>query len=183
MKQYKTLYEILYVYWKLYGGASALFLSPYFHIAVAIGAICYPLWWRSADWAAMALGSIPNLLGFSVGAFAIILSMGHVSLDLLKNPKEVKSRYLGVVVSFVHFIIVQASALIVAIVGKAWGGKAIGFIGCTLFVYAIILALAAALRLFRLARIYNQVRVSAPAQSRADDEASPPRVSEQNNGG
>jgi hypothetical protein len=158
MKQYKALYDIIYVYWRLYGGAPALFLSPYFHIAVFIAVLCGPLWWNSNDWASLALGSVPNLLGFSVGAFAIILSIGQVSLNLLKNQTEAKSKYLGVVVSFVHFILIQSASLLVALIGKAWGGKLLGFVGCTLFAYAIILALAAAMRLFRLARIYNQIK-------------------------
>src|SRR5882757_9558582 len=126
MNQYKAFFNVMYVYWRLYGGARALYLSPYFHISVFVALVCYPLWSSGNDWAALALGSIPNLLGFSVGAFAIILSFGQISLNLLKNPIEAKSRYLGVVASFVHFIIVQSLTLLVALIGKAWDGKIIG---------------------------------------------------------
>ncbi|HVV79442.1 MAG TPA: hypothetical protein VHD59_07500 [Pseudolabrys sp.] len=170
MKQYKSLFDILYVYWKLYGGTAALVFSPYFHLSVLTALICYPLWWDNDKWASLALGSIPNLLGFSVGAFAIILSFGQVSLDLLKNQTEAKSRYLGVVVSFVHFIIVQSAALIVAMIGAAWGGKITGAIGSLLFAYAVILALAASMRLFRLARIYNQIKTD-DAKPKGDNAA------------
>lgn len=169
MKQYKALYDIFYVYWRLYGGAPALFLSPYFHASIFVSAICFPLWWEGSDWSSLALGSIPNLLGFSVGAFAIILSFGQISLDRLKNKAEAQSRYLGVVVSFVHFILIQCLALLVALVGKAWGGKLIGFIGCVLLAYAIILTLAAAMRLFRLARIYNQLKTAVEGGGNGGD--------------
>jgi hypothetical protein len=169
MNQYKSFFEVLYVYWRIYGGGAALFLSPYFHISVLVALLCYPLWWGGNEWASLALGAIPNLLGFSVGAFAVILSFGQGSIDLLKNPDEAKSRYLGVVASFVHFILIQALTLIVALLGKAWDGKIIGAIGCTLFVYAIVLSLAAAMRLFRLTRIYNQLNADkskVPPQGR-----------------
>jgi hypothetical protein len=75
----------------------------------------------------------------------------------------------------VHFIVVQSLALLAALVGKAWGGKIIGVIGCTLFVYAIILSVAAAMRLFRLARIYNQLKANEPeAAPKTDSVTAPP---------
>ena len=150
--------------------ARALFLSPYFHISIFVALLCAPLWWDGNDWAALSLGSIPNLLGFSIGAFAIILSFGQISLDLLKSPTEAKSRYLGVVASFVHFIVVQSLTLVVALIGKAWGGKILGLVGCALFVYAIILSVAAAMRLFRLARIYNQLKIVGPDVANKGDD-------------
>jgi hypothetical protein len=106
----------------------------------------------------------------STRAFAIILSFGQISLDLLKDPVEAKSHYLGVVASFVHFIIMQSLALILAIIGKAWPTPIIGVFGCIAFVYAIALSVAAAMRLFRLARIYNQIKAEAVNDKRDGDQ-------------
>jgi hypothetical protein len=158
MKQYASFAQVFYVYWAVYGGVRALVLSPYFHISLFVSAICYPLWWGSSEGANITLGAIPNILGFSIGAFAVILSFGQNSLALLKNPEETQSKYLGVVSSFVHFILVQSLALIIALIGRAWPLTVIGALGFVLLVYSIALAVAASMRLFRLARIYNQVK-------------------------
>ncbi|HET9130085.1 MAG TPA: hypothetical protein VFO86_04000, partial [Terriglobia bacterium] len=66
IKQYKSLYQILYVYWTVYGGFRAILGSPYFHIALAGAAITYPLWLKSDDWTSITLGALPNILGFSI---------------------------------------------------------------------------------------------------------------------
>jgi hypothetical protein len=168
MRQHRIFCEVFAVYWKIYGGYKALLFSPYFQIATAVAIACYPLWWNGRIWAEIVLSSIPNILGFSIGAFAVILSFGQGSLALLKDPVELKSRYLGVISSFVHFIVVQSLALLVALLGKAFGGKVIGFIGCILLAYAITLAVAASMRLFRLARIYNQVKEEGGSKADGD---------------
>jgi hypothetical protein len=158
-KQYSDFGHILFVYWKIYGGAHAIVRSPYFLIAVVAAILSYPLWWNSVEWASLILGAIPNILGFSIGAFAVILSFGQSALDRLKHTDETKSHYLRVIASFVHFIVVQALSLIVAFIGKGWNLKILSFVGTVLGIYAISLAVAAAFRLFRLARVYNQLRV------------------------
>lgn len=157
IKQYKSLFGILYVYWKVYGGFRAIVGSPYFHIAVVTAAIAYPLWICGNDWTNITLGALPSVLGFSIGAFAIILSFGQDSLDRLKNKDEAESRYLNVIASFVHFIIVQTLSILLSFVGKAWPNPVLGFIGSAMAIYAMTLAVAGAFRLFRLARIYNQM--------------------------
>jgi hypothetical protein len=157
-RQYKAFFSIFYVYWKIYGGWKAMLFSPYFHFSVLIALIAYSLWSKSSEWSTIALSAIPNILGFSIGAFAVILSFGQGALDRLKNPNEAKSRYLSLIASFVHFIVIQALSLIVAMIGKTWTNCVIGFFGTLLCAYAVLLAVAASFRLFRLARVYNQVR-------------------------
>jgi hypothetical protein len=144
-----------------------MFASPYFHVSVAVALLSYPLWWDAVEWSGIALGAIPNILGFSIGAFAVILSFGQGALEKLKNIDEAQSQYLSLIASFVHFIIIQALSLVVAMLGKAWPGRVIGFLGTVLCVYAILLAIAASFRLFRLARVYNQV-VNHDAQNKGD---------------
>jgi hypothetical protein len=134
-----------------------MLLSPYFHLSGIVALACYSLWWNSAEWSAITLSAIPNILGFSIGAFAVILSFGQGALTRLKDQDEAKSRYLSLIASFVHFILIQALSLIVAMLGKTWSYAVVGFIGTLLCTYAILLAVAASFRLFRLARVYNQV--------------------------
>src|SRR5687768_6239160 len=63
-------------YWSAYGGRAALFRSPFFHVAVAVGFLCLPLVINWGDWAGKILGVVPNLLGFSLSGFAILLALG-----------------------------------------------------------------------------------------------------------
>lgn len=157
-KQYIAAYNIFYVYWKIYGGAPALFLSPYFHVSLVIALLSYPLWKCGQDWPSITFSVIPSILGFSIGAFAIILTFGEEAFKALRHKVEIKSKYLGLVAAFLHFIIMQALAILVAVLGKAWPSTAIGLVGFVLFVYSVSLSVAAAVRVFRLARVYNQMK-------------------------
>jgi hypothetical protein len=168
-RQYQSFFNILYVYWKIYGGWRAMFGSPYLQISALVALLSYSLWWKCSDWTGIALSAIPNILGFSIGAFAVILSFGQGALDRLKDKNEAQSRYLSVIASFVHFILIQAASLIVAMIGKTWTNSFIGFLGTTLCAYAILLAVAASFRLFRLARVYNQVKESGNDENQAGD--------------
>lgn len=170
MKSYSAFGRVLGRYWRIYGGWSAMLTSVYFHVAIVLAVICYPLWIDGdTRWATFCLGAVPNLLGFSIGAFAIILSFGGKFVATLQNADESRSSYLGVVAAFVHFILVQTLALLISLVGAAHPTSVGGFIGFVVFAYALILAVAATMRLFRLARINNLIPQSEDPPAKVED--------------
>jgi hypothetical protein len=142
-------------YWRAYGGFKAVFKSPWLWIAFVVTLICTPLW-RMGDWAATALGVLPNLLGFSLGAMAIVLAFPSASVfKMFAEKGRPDSYYIDVASRFVHFVIVQVTAITLALVAKAWLYMPLNLLGFWAFCYAIATAAATALSLYGIARIYN----------------------------
>lgn len=167
-------------YFRAYGGWSAIFRSPLFLVAVGVAALSYGSWLSSDRWAGTSQSLIPNLLGFSLGTYAILFSLmtGRLkrTLKAVKNDKGVS--FLDEInATFFHFILVQVFTLIWAFlyqgtalydlahaiqpfwpcvatifaVAKALGGG----IGFVLLVYSITLIVGAALAVYRLALIVD----------------------------
>src|SRR6185295_12041303 len=70
---YSATFRIFARYWQAYGGWRALFRSLYLHVAIIITCL---LWgrWTMAGWWEMPLAVLPNIIGFSVGGYALLLS-------------------------------------------------------------------------------------------------------------
>lgn len=173
--QFAPLIERLRQYFDAYGGWRALITSPLFSLSALITAINYSNWLESSEWVSLSQNMIPNLLGFSLGTYAILTSGIKRTLKALKNDKDIS--YLDEInATFFHFLFVQVLALIwtfifhstlvydVAALSSAttWPGAnlmcsalyAVGsFIGCFLLVYSVVLVLGAALAIYRLASI------------------------------
>lgn len=118
---YKNSIEIFHYYWKVYGGWRAVLRSFYFHIALAITIACWTLW-KDGGWWDHSLNLLPSLLGFSLGAFAILLAFGNENFQRIMaiRPKDNKAAYESVATGFTHFIIVQFSGIALAFLAKAW---------------------------------------------------------------
>lgn len=167
-------------YFRAYGGWSAIFRSPLFLVAVGVTALGYGNWLDSDKWAGTSQSLIPNLLGFSLGTYAILFSLmtGRLkrALRAVKNDQDVT--FLDEInATFFHFILVQVAALIWAFLYqgtalydltqairphwpciasvfstmKALGGG----IGFVLLIYSITLIVGAALAVYRLALIVD----------------------------
>lgn len=167
-------------YWVAYGGLSEQLRSGYLYFALALTAILHP-YWLSESWWDTALTVLPNLLGFSIGGFVMWLGFGSSAIKMALHTRKSKngvSIYLGVSAVFAHFVLIQAVALIMAVVAKAtqfpvWqsgtfqrlfaafgvGQPAlvdfaapVGYgVGFFFFVYSITLVIEAALAVFRVA--------------------------------
>lgn len=178
--QLKPFVSRLRRYFRAYGGWSAIFSSPLFLVAVCVTMLGYGNWVGSDKWAAICQSLIPNLLGFSLGTYAILFSLmtGRLkrALRAIKNEQDVT--FLDEInATFFHFILIQVSALIWAFLyqGTAlydlvqaiqpdWPSisavfavlKAIGGgIGFVLLIYSITLIIGAALAVYRLALIVD----------------------------
>lgn len=180
---YAGTFDILKTYWRAYGGLQALIQSFYLLVAVALLALTFNTWRAPAlvgpnEWSAwwdQSISVLPNLLGFTLGGFAIFIGFGDEKFRQLLSEQEAGSRlfendYVQLCATFVHFIVVQVLALLAAILGKAWWFYAAwmdpyrevlpwlnavgGALGYGLFLYALTSVLAATMHVFRIATLY-----------------------------
>jgi len=160
---YRHVGKSICIYWKLYGGKTALLHSPYVHFSIIVSLCCYPIWATGSietAWYSFCLSIIPNLLGFTLGGYAILLAFGNerfLALLAESDDDNEKSPYMGVNATFIHFILVQTLSLFIALIESVWCIKAgvFAFIGFTLFLYALSTSIAAALSILRLARWFD----------------------------
>ncbi|WP_241971160.1 hypothetical protein [Actinobacillus lignieresii] len=171
---YIGVFKIFRYYWKSYGGVSALVLSPYLHLAILLLPLSY-YQWTHRDWWDLSLAILPNLLGFSLGGFAIFLGLGDEvfrSILATKDTNSKSSTYVVVSATFVHFIIVQALAIMFALIAKSlafypfwmtqeifcyfkyitpifWG------VGYLLLLYSITSMIAVVMAIFRCSKWYE----------------------------
>lgn len=160
---YRDVGRSLRLYWRAYGGGASLVRSPYLHVAALLVLVTAPLWTGSVEppWYDLTLAVVPSLLGFTLGGYAILLAFGDESFrQALSGPEPDggASPFLVVNATFIHFILVQAVALLTALVFKTWeirtGLLAMG--GCIVFVYAILTAVAAAFAVLNLANWFDK---------------------------
>jgi hypothetical protein len=191
-RSYSGVAEIFARYWTAYGGAKAVFLSPYLHASMVLTTLLGHLWVDAAWWGD-AIASLPTMIGFAIGAYAIVLGFGDEKFrSLLTQRRDGKtSPYVTISASLAHFIVVQLVALIAALIGKGldfglredqgvgalvfravgsvdfvheWIAPIGNFLGFALFIYAILTALATAMAIFRLTTLLER---EAPARSSA----------------
>lgn len=173
---YGGVFRIYGRYWQAYGGIAALVRSFYLHATVVITVISANAWLTSGWWDQVT-SILPNVLGFTLGGFAIFISFGDEKFrQLLAEPDEEDednpTAYVKLCSTFVHFILVQILALLFAIVAKAtcfpwssapelfktalpWLNGMAGFVGYGLFIYSLTSALAATMHVFRIASMYE----------------------------
>lgn len=166
-------------YWKAYGGWESVFKSSYFYCSVLLTLISFGIWSRAA-WYEIPISVLPNILGFSLGGYAIWLALGDQKFYEKvtgKSQDSVESPFMKINSAFVHFIVLQIIALIFALVFKAhffdnlpqfiqsqlvkwipnfaeivhYLNLVFSGIGYLLFIYAIFAAFAATMAIFRIA--------------------------------
>ena len=157
-------------YWQIYGGSRAFLRSPYLHVSLALSVVTANTWLFHCWWDTV-LSVLPNLLGFTLGGFAIFLGFGDDKFKAAiagNDPDETEdySPYMSVTSTFLHFVFVQIVALLWALAAKGlhfdlpwtlpaefffWIGSVGDFIGYWLFLYGLSLSAAAALAIFGVA--------------------------------
>lgn len=144
-----------------------------FYLALAVWVMATPTW-ISPKWHEQVISILPNLLGFTLGGFAIFLGFGSDDFKrAIARKDEDSSPYLSVNAAFMLFVCFQLAALLVAIISNSlwsiaapdWAApwtdcikiasKVGGGFGYFLFCYSLALVLRAAVRIFRLGRWYN----------------------------
>jgi hypothetical protein len=173
---YGGVRQIFSRYWTVYGGARALLRSPYFHLSAAVLVLTTNFWLRK-EWWDQVFSVMPNLLGFTLGGFAVFLGFGDEKFRaLLAEPDdeapEEPTLYLQLCSTFVHFVLVQSLALLCAVIAKGldfwfpWSedarravdvARAVGgAVGYWIFLYALCTVIAVTMHVFRIAALYEQ---------------------------
>lgn len=161
----------------MYGGWRALLKSRYLHISALITIILYPTW-SHVGWWDDVLSLMPNLLGFSLGGFAMWIAIGDDKFRaLISGAKGNKtSPYMEVNAAFVHFIFLQILSILIGLIAKSYSSivvremesikssdfiyiviiKGVSGLGYLIFIYAVLSALAAVFAIFRVSKWYDQ---------------------------
>lgn len=170
LDQYKAVKKSIGRYWENYGGFKALISSPYLHIALILALLNKSEWYSTNLWTEKTLAVIPNILGFSIGAFAVLLAFTNDKfLQILKEDGDDKSAFISTSASFCHFILIQGTALVFASVCSTskfyfpWNTQVeffvqnlVSYLGMSLFYYSLLTAMTIALALMKIARVYNK---------------------------
>lgn len=175
-------------YWTAYGGWKALLKSPYFWCSAVISAALYPDW-STPGWWDNVLSIMPNLLGFSLGGYAMWIAIGDDDFRKLISGEDkdgTPSPYMEVNAAFVHFIVLQMLSMLAALFAKAYYFKlppdhflitALGgslkylcfsgyYLSYLIFIYALLSAIAATFALLRVSSWYdaNQTQKNEPRE-------------------
>jgi len=177
-------------YWQAYGGWGAVLRSRYLHAALVLTPFCWGTW-GSAGWWDTVISVLPNLLGFTLGGFAIFVGFGDdrfkASLAAPEADPNSPTVFREFCATFVHFILVQLVALLCAIIAKGmyfmidlpeavapvlvvanmvWGGLCYA-----IFLYALTSIAAIGLHVFRIAAMYETLQriESTRAKTPSDD--------------
>jgi hypothetical protein len=189
---YRGVRAVFGKYWVFFGGLGELASSFYLHLAIVLTALM-PGLWRVTKWWDLVLGVLPNLLGFTLGGYAILLAFGDTQFRATlaaRKPGKKLSAWESTNGMFAHFVVVQVAALLTAVAARScsdapsstwvrialdwlhgssafgeWLTKAGWFLGCLLFIYSLVLAIAAVMGIFRLGA-WQQLQIdrSAPLE-------------------
>ncbi|WP_158660200.1 hypothetical protein [Niveispirillum cyanobacteriorum] len=143
-------------------------------------------------WVDIPLSLLPNLLGFSLGAYALIFSLTNERLlAALHTPTSDGSpTHLGAInATFFHFILMQTIAIIYALANKSTLiidavillpfscefkktttnvlSSAAGLFGYFLTVYAIVLLIGAAIAVYRMTTLSASAARKAQGQAKS----------------
>lgn len=144
-------------YWNAYGGFSSVIISRWMWLAIIITISLYRLWLYQ-DWTSLAFNVLPSLLGFSIGAMAIIFAFPSTALFKFITW-EGNSYYLKIAARFAHFVLMQLIAIILALFAHTYCWGVVNFLGFLFFMYALTTGAATVFSLFGMAQLYNKQAV------------------------
>lgn len=186
-EQYKGVLEIFSSYWSAYGGWGYLITSPYLHFSLIISMITVGLWW-DAPWWDISISTLPNLLGFSLGGYAISLTLGDDKFQTLLTEKDeeieqdTESPYIQISASFLHFVLMQFFSLIVSFLFRSISvtfnssidstlpinilTKTINYFGYSIFIYSLMTGVAASIAIFNYSKLFDIYKSSTPTDEK-----------------
>lgn len=165
-------------YFDIYGGFYAVFTSIYFWSAFIFNIFMINSW-TSLCWIQNVKSIIPSIVGFSLGAYAILVGFGtdhfqkfislkdQVKKETLKDKKEIfkiaNTMYIHINTTFIHYILVQMLSLLLAVLcDSIFSTKMnfieilVSFIGNLMFIYSLTLSVAAVFVIFDVANLYQE---------------------------
>lgn len=152
-----------------YGGWNAFIRSPVLWVAIGFAALLTPLW-NDRPWPQITFDIVPGLLGFSLGAMAIVLSFpSRTILNLISEGGRPDSYYMELAYKFLRFIFAKVISLLFGTRGKVFDLLIINIIDGISLVYVILTGGATALALFGVAQIYNHPNSTNEPADGGDD--------------
>jgi hypothetical protein len=159
-----------------YGGWHSLRTSSYLKLAVFLTILSYG-YIPEARWTKLAQSIFPNLIGFSIAAIAIITVIGddgfRKKMAKISTINRQGSDMVSIMASFIWFIWIQMTALIISIIIEARSFDACDMfsisyckeinsslnlifssVGLLIFFYGITLVLSSAFLTFDAFRLY-----------------------------
>ncbi len=157
-----SLKAIFEKYWTAYGGWGALRTSPFFHFSIVFGLLLF-VGAETGEIAKQALNIFPNLLGFTLGGYAMLIGFGDRGFHQMLSETDVRegiSIMQSVSATFVHFLLLQSFALMIAIFQAfVWNPALLRLLGTILFIYALTSVVALVMAIFRYSRWYGNYLV------------------------
>lgn len=170
------MFANLSLVFQTYGGLRALLRSSYIYVALILTALLHRKV-HSGGWTDYTMQIIPNLLGFSIAALTVVMSIGNdrfrQSMAQVQTLSASESDLTVTVANFIWFIAIQVCALLVALVydarpfpsvGATWGGElshidaaaniVFSSVGTVLLFYSLTLILAAVFQAYHLFRLF-----------------------------
>lgn len=144
-------------YWDNYGGIDAILSSPYTKIS-ALLSVFVIIFGNYEKWYEYPLNILPNILGFSIGAYAVILVLGNSDFwKFIAEENEDTNLFMEINGTFTHFIFIQVVAIIYAFICSLLSLNFFIFslLGIFLLIYAIMSALAATLAILEISKWYQ----------------------------
>lgn len=152
--------ETLQIYWDAYGGWAELKGSVYLRSSLVLSVLTILLKTDGFSWASSVIDIVPDILGFSLGGYALLIGFGDSEfIEALRGrDPNGASPYMKVNAAFVHFIIIESLTLLFSFFTQAIGIDSnfiIEFAGTLLLFYTIATLFAATLAILTFAFLYD----------------------------
>ena len=153
-------YRAFRSYWAAMGGWAELANSPWLGFALLLTIVLYPLWSKVEDgefnWLSIPINTIPSLLGFSIGASAILLGFSSGPKKALHKQRGGASYYLKLLASFFHFSLLQFAAFILALVTMSYPSSVLSGLSFLVYSYSIFSGIGSASMIFTVSEIFDK---------------------------
>jgi len=176
-KQYKGFYITFKLYWRCYGGIGEIVGSPYLLLPVVLTGVCHPVWLvvKEKAWYEYPLGILPNVLGVTLAGYALLLAFGDDKFKKLfagQYSDGAPSPFMVTNAKFIHFLLMQAFAIFLGIIGSTLEIKTGGFafFGFTIFIYSLSTAIAAAFASLNVALCFDDMVKQEELNARSNDD-------------
>ncbi|WP_156939580.1 hypothetical protein [Desulfocurvus vexinensis] len=162
LDQWESLKTEVKSYWSAYGGVKDFVESPYLVLSVLFALlVCF---FRSNEWVwyNQALSVLPDLIGFSLGGYAVMLAFGDRRFQDAVRGKcsdGTSSPYLRISATMAHFVLVQIITLLFSVCCSSanLANPVLNFLGTLMFIYSILLGISATLSIFFMSRMYDNL--------------------------
>ena len=102
---YDDVLRLLGVYYVAYGGAGQIIRSPYAHAAILLTIATTSLW-SQPGWWDLPLSILPNLIGFTLSGYAVIMTISDQKLrSAMTGPiPDRPTAFMATNATFFHFL-------------------------------------------------------------------------------